>query len=173
MKKKICLFGGSSPGKIISENNFDIIFGGGENGMMGAVARSCVKHGSETTGIIPEFLKKEDVLNINTPNNFNTKLISTKTMHQRKNLMYKKSIAFLVLPGGIGTLDECCEVLTWCQLNLIKNKKVGILNFYGYWDSLISLLNNMIIEEFMKPHNLNYFEEIKDLDSLKKFISEI
>ena len=186
MKKKICVFGGSSPGniveyrktaqmvgKIIAENNFDIIFGGGEHGMMGAVAQAVIKHGSETTGIIPEFLKREDVLNIKTPNNFNTKLISTETMHQRKNLMYKKSIAFLVLPGGIGTLDECCEVLTWCQLNLIKNKKIGILNFSGYWDTLISLLNNMTVEGFMKPHNLNYFEEIKDINSLIKFIKSI
>ena len=186
LKNKICVFGGSSPGnnedykklaeivgKIIAENNFDIIFGGGEHGMMGAVSNAAVKHGSETTGIIPEFLKKEDVLNLKTPNNFNTQLISTETMHQRKELMYKKSVAFLVLPGGIGTLEECCEVLTWCQLDLIKNKKVGILNFSGYWDLLISLLNNMIVEGFMKPHNLNYLKEIKDMKSLKKFIDDI
>ena len=186
LKNKICVFGGSSPGnnddhkklaeivgKIIAENDFDIIFGGGEHGIMGAVSNSAVKHGSKTIGIIPEFLKKEDILNIKTPNNFNTKLISTETMHQRKELMYKKSVAFLILPGGIGTLDECCEVLTWCQLNLIKNKKVGILNFSGYWDLLISLLNNMIIEGFMKPHILNHFEEIKDIKSLKKFINDI
>lgn len=186
MKRKLCVFGGSKSGlntkneenaqlvgQMIAESNFDIIFGGGEHGMMGAVSNSAIKHGSKTIGIIPEFLKKEDILNIKTPNNFNTKLISTETMHQRKELMYKKSVAFLILPGGIGTLDECCEVLTWCQLNLIKNKKVGILNFSGYWDLLISLLNNMIIEGFMKPHILNHFEEIKDIKSLKKFINDI
>ena len=186
LKDKICIFGGSSSGnnddhkklaeivgKIVAENNFDIIFGAGEHGIMGAVSYSAVKHGSETTGIIPEFLKREDVLNIKTPNKFNTKLITTETMHQRKELMYKKSVAFLVLPGGIGTLDECCEVLTWCQLNLIRNKKVGILNFSGYWNSLISLLNNMRVEGFMKPHILNHFEEIKDIKSLKNFINNI
>ena len=186
MKNKICVFGGSSPGnnknhkklaelvgKIIAENNYDIIFGGGERGIMGAVSNSAVKYGSETTGIIPEFLKIDDLLNIKTPNNFNTKLISTETMHQRKELMYKKSVAFLVLPGGIGTLDECCEVLTWCQLNLIKNKKVGILNFSGYWDLLISLLNNMIVDGFVKPDISNHFKEIKDMKSLKKFINDI
>ena len=94
-------------------------------------------------------------------------------MHQRKKMMYDKSDGFLVLPGGIGTLDECFEVLTWCQLNQIKNKKVGIINFKGYWDPLINLINHIIKEEFMGINNLNYFEEIKNLHMLNIFLKNI
>ena len=94
-------------------------------------------------------------------------------MHDRKQLMYNKSEAFLVLPGGIGTLDECFEVLTWCQLNLIKNKSIGIINFNGYWNPLIVLIKNIINQGFMSSKNLNYFEEIKDIELLKKFLNNI
>ena len=118
MKKNICVFGGSVSGKekanedlanlvgqTIAENNFDLVFGGGESGMMGLVASSSIRYGAKTTGIIPDFFIKEDNINTKLPNKFNTKLIITKTMHDRKQLMYNKSEAFLVLPGGIGTLD--------------------------------------------------------------------
>ena len=186
MKKKICIFGGSSSGikkehkklaikigKIIAENNFDIVFGGGENGIMGAIAKSSITFGAKTIGIIPEHLIKDELINTNFPNQTNTELIITKTMHKRKQLMYSKSDAFLILPGGIGTLDECFEVLTWCQLNIIKNKNVGIINFSGYWDPLIKLIHNIINEQFMKIENLNYFEEIKNIQSLRKFLKSI
>ena len=160
-------------GKTIAENNFDIVFGGGENGMMGSVASSSIAFGADTTGIIPDFFIKEDNINTIFPNKFNTKLIITKTMHERKQLMYNKSDAFLILPGGIGTLDECFEVLTWCQLNQIKNKNVGIINFKGYWNPLINLINHIIKEEFMGMNNLHYFEEIKNLKTLKIFLKNI
>lgn len=174
MKKNICVFGGSVSGKnienqktakiigkIIAENNFNIVFGGGENGIMGAVAQSGIENGAKTTGIIPNFLLKKDILDSAHSKIFNSKLIKTKTMHQRKKMMYDSSHGFLVLPGGIGTLDECFEVLTWCQLNQIKNKNVGIINFEGYWDPLINLIKHIIKEEYMSPNNLNYYEEIK------------
>ena len=186
MKKSICVFGGSVSGKnienekaakiigkIIAENNLNIIFGGGENGIMGAVALSGIQNGAKTTGIIPNFLLKKDLLSPTHSKIFNTKLIKTKTMHQRKKLMYNKSDGFLVLPGGIGTLDECFEVLTWCQLNQIKNKNIGIINFEGYWDPLIHLINHIIKEEYMRPNNLNYLEEIKDINNLKIFLKNI
>ena len=185
MKKKICIFAGSSSGKnssyeelaklvgkIIAKDNFDIVFGGGEKGIMGSVASSAINYGAKTIGIIPDFFIQEDSIN-KLSNKFNTELIITKTMHERKQLMYNKSDAFLILPGGIGTLDECFEALTWCQLNLIKGKKIGILNFSGYWDPLITLINNVISEGFMSQKNLNYFEEIKDIKLLKKFLNNI
>ena len=186
MKKNICVFGGSVSGKnkenkkiakiigkIIVESNFNIVFGGGEKGIMGAIAQSGIQNGGSTLGIIPSFLFKKDVLDSAHSKKFNTRLIKTETMHERKKLMYDKSDGFLVLPGGIGTLDECFEVLTWCQLNLIKNKNVGIINFSGYWDPLVNLLSHVIKEEFMGPNNLNYFEEIKDLKKLKFFLKNI
>ena len=94
-------------------------------------------------------------------------------MHQRKQMMYEKSDAFLILPGGVGTLDECFEVLTWCQLNQIVNKKIGIINFNNFWDPLISLINHLIREEYMGSYNLNYFEELRNKNSLKFFLKNI
>ena len=186
MKKNICVFGGSRSGKnkkiknsskkigqIIADMGFNLIFGGGETGIMGAVASSVIKNGSKTTGIIPGFLLKNDLLNSTHSNKFNSKLITTGDMHQRKKTMYEKSNAFLVLPGGVGTLDECFEVLTWCQLNQITNKKVGIINFEGYWDPLLKLINHLIKEEFMDEYNLNFFQEIKSTNNLKKFLKNI
>ena len=186
MKKKICVFGGSKSGKnlknietaktvgqIIAENSFDIVFGGGENGIMGSVSETAIKYGSKTTGIIPNFLIKKDLRETKHSKNYNTNLIITKNMHQRKQMMYEKSNAFLILPGGIGTLDECFEVLTWCQLNQIVNKKVGIVNFNNFWDPLLSLINHLIREKYMGYNNLNYFEELRDANSLKVFLKDI
>jgi len=186
LRKKICVFGGSKSGKnseniksakivgqIIAENNFDIVFGGGENGIMGSVSETAIKYGSKTTGIIPIFLIKKDIQETKHLNKYNTNLIITENMHQRKQMMYEKSDAFLILPGGVGTLDECFEVLTWCQLNQIVNKKIGIINFNNFWDPLISLINHLIKEEYMGGHNLNYFEELGNIDSLKIFLKDI
>ena len=186
MRKKICVFGGSKSGKnseniksakivgqIIAENNFDIIFGGGENGIMGSVSETAIKYGSKTTGIIPNFLIKKDIHETKYSNKYNTNLIITENMHQRKQMMYEKSDAFLILPGGVGTLDECFEVLTWCQLNQIVNKKIGIINFNNFWDPLISLINHLIREEYMGSYNLNYFEELRNKNSLKFFLKNI
>ena len=186
MKKKICVFGGSKSGKnieniksaktvgqIIAENNFDIVFGGGENGIMGSVSETAIKYGSKTTGIIPNFLIKKDIQETKHLNKYNTNLIITENMHQRKQMMYEKSDAFLILPGGVGTLDECFEILTWCQLNQIVNKKIGIINFNNFWDPLISLINHLIEEEYMGSYNLNYFEELINKNSLKIFLKNI
>ena len=186
MKKNICVFGGSvsgkdlkhkktaqTVGKTIAENNFNIVFGGGENGTMGAVAQSSIEKGATTIGIIPNFLLKKDIQNVSHSKKFNTKLIQTETMHQRKKLMYDQSDGFIMLPGGIGTLDECFEVLTWCQLSQIKNKKIGVINFEGYWDPLINLINHLIEEQFMDSNNLNYFREINNIKMLKIFLKDI
>ena len=186
MKKKICVFGGSKSGKnneniksaksvgqIIAENNFDIVFGGGENGIMGSVSETAIKCGSNTTGIIPKFLIRKDLKETKHSKKYNTKLIVTDNMHQRKQMMYEKSDAFLILPGGIGTLDECFEVLTWCQLSQIVNKKVGIINFNNFWDPLIFLINHLYSEGYLEKYNLNHFEELKNINSLKIFLKDI
>ena len=186
MKKKICVFGGSKSGKnneniksaksvgqIIAENNFDIVFGGGENGIMGSVSETAIKYGSKTTGIIPKFLLRKDLKETKHLKKYNTNLIITNNMHQRKQMMYEKSDAFLILPGGIGTLDECFEVLTWCQLSQIVNKKVGIINFNNFWNPLIFLINYLHSEEYLEKYNLNYFEELKNIHSLKIFLKNI
>jgi hypothetical protein len=186
LKKTICIFGGSKSGRnpkneknalmigqIIAESNFNIIYGGGEKGIMGAIASSGISFGAKTTGIIPKFLMSKDIVNSSLPNHFNSELILTESMHERKKMMYDNSDSFLILPGGIGTLDECFEVLTWCQLDQIKNKSVGILNFEGYWTPLIFLIKHLIEEEFMTSDNLNYFEEIKNINEFKKYLKNI
>ena len=186
MKKKICVFGGYKSGKnnenkkfaksigqIIAKNNFDIVFGGGENGIMGSVSETAIEYGSKTVGIIPKFLIKKDLQETKHLKKYNTNLIITKNMHQRKQMMYEKSDAFLILPGGLGTLDECFEVLTWCQLGQIVNKKVGIINFNNFWDPLIFLINHLCDEEYLEKYNLNYFEELKNINSLKIFLKDI
>jgi uncharacterized protein (TIGR00730 family) len=186
LKKNICIFGGSKSGrninyensakiigKLIAENGYNMIFGAGETGIMGASASSAIKYGAKTTGIIPNFLFKKDILDTKHSKEFNSKVIMTEDMHQRKKLMYNKSDAFLILPGGVGTLDECFEVLTWCQLKQISNKKVGIINFDKYWDPLLKLINHLIKEEFMGEYNLNFFKEIKNINNLKKFLKNI
>ena len=158
---------------MIAENNFDIIYGGGEKGIMGAVASSGIRFGAKTTGIIPKFLISKDIVNSSFPNQFNSELIFTDSMHERKKMMYDKSDGFVILPGGVGTLDECFEVLTWCQLNQIKNKNVCILNLEGYWNPLIFLIKHLIDEEFMASDNLNYFKEIKNFNDFKKFLKNV
>ena len=158
---------------MIAKNSFDIIFGGGENGIMGAVSSSAIKYGAKATGIIPNFLISKDIISSPFPNEFNSELIITKSMHERKKLMYEKSDAFIILPGGIGTLDECFEVLTWCQLGQIKNKNIGIINFNEYWSPLIFMINHLIKEKFMGSENLKYFEELNNLSKLKKFLKNI
>ena len=182
MKKNICIFGGSKSGrninyensakiigKLIAENGYNMIFGAGETGIMGASASSAIKYGAKTTGIIPNFLFKKDILDTKYSKEFNSKVIMTEDMHQRKKLMYDKSDAFLILPGGVGTLDECFEVLTWCQLKQISNKKVGIINFDKYWDPLLKLINHLIKEEFMGEYNLNFFQEIENIILLMQY----
>ena len=140
---------------------------------MGSVSETAIKYGSKTTGIIPNFLVKKDIQDKKHSKKYNTNFIITENMHQRKQMMYEKSDAFLILPGGVGTLDECFEVLTWCQLTQIIDKKVGIINFNNFWDPLVYLINHLVKEEYMGKDNLNYFQELRDTNSLKIFLKDI
>ena len=176
-KKKICVFCGSSKGNkkdyykiasdvgnLIGKNNFDFVYGAGSTGLMGACGSSARQSGAMVYGIIPKFLTK-----IEQPlNNINLKI--TSSMRTRKALMYKISSLFVILPGGIGTLDECVEVLTLIQLKQLKNKKILILNFKNYWDHLFKLLRNMEIEGFIKNNFFSNFVEIKSVKELETFL---
>jgi uncharacterized protein (TIGR00730 family) len=130
-------------GQILGKHKKHLIYGGGDAGLMGAIAQSTLANGGTVTGIIPEFLhtierKKEDLTN----------LIVTKTMHQRKQLLFEKSDAAIILPGGYGTLDELFELLTWNQLELHKII-VFILNVDGFYDALLQHIENMRIANFL------------------------
>lgn len=130
-------------GELMAKNGFTLIYGGGNKGMMGAVANACLASGGRVIGIIPKLLLEWEAQHEGL-----TELIITETMHERKLLLYDKGDAAIVLPGGMGTLDELFEMLTWNNLK-IHDKKVFILNTNGYYEPLIHLLDNMQTEGFM------------------------
>ena len=177
VKKNICVFcgasSGSSPkfitlaeeiGKMIGENNFNLIYGAGSTGLMGSCAKSAQVSGAKVLGVMPNFLAR-----IEKPlDGINTRF--TTTMRSRKAIMYKKASLFIILPGGIGTLDECVEVLTLIQLKQIKEKKIIIFNYKNYWSFLFKLLKKMKKEKFMNDNFYSDLIELKDLKKLKTFL---
>ena len=154
--KSICVFcgsrDGSSPkyklaakelGKLLSISKFRLVYGGGNTGLMGALASSAQNDNCEILGIIPKHLMEKEVGKTNLKN-----LIITKDMHERKKLMYNESDAMIILPGGVGTLDEFFEIITWGQLGLHK-KPIILLNIDGFWNPLLNLLEHQIDCGFM------------------------
>jgi len=156
--KTVCVYCGSGPGtnprfveaakafgKILAENRIRLVYGGGSIGLMGAVATSVLDHGGTVTGIIPDFLTiRENALKRV------QELIVTPDMHERKRLMFERSDAFVALPGGVGTLEELVEQLTWQQLGR-HSKPVMIANIEGFWEPLLALLTHMRATQFIRP----------------------
>ena len=152
----VCVYCGSSPGldpafveaagqfgKILAENGVRLVYGGGSVGLMGAVANAVLEHGGEVTGIIPEFLTRREH-----PKRIAQELIVTRDMHERKRTMFERADAFVALPGGIGTLEEIVEQMTWAQLGRHK-KPILFANIKGYWDPMLSLVTHMRDQEFL------------------------
>lgn len=132
-------------GQALAENKISLVYGGGSLGLMGEVARATLQHGGQVTGIIPEFLmSKEQALERV------TELIVTTDMHERKRLMFEKSDAFVALPGGIGTLEELVEQLTWSQLGR-HAKPIIVANIDGFWTPFLELLRHMKSDTFIRP----------------------
>jgi hypothetical protein len=131
-------------GKAMAIEGIGLVYGGGGLGLMGEVARSVLDNGGHVTGIIPEFLvNREHMLdNVN-------ELIVTTTMHERKMTMFARASGFVALPGGLGTLEETLEMLTWVQLG-IHDKPVAVLNVDGYYDGLLKLLATAVREGFLR-----------------------
>ncbi|THD65353.1 MAG: TIGR00730 family Rossman fold protein [Bradyrhizobium sp.] len=156
--KTICVYCGSGPGtnprfieaatafgKVMAENGVGLVYGGGSLGLMGAIATSVIDHGGIVTGIIPDFLTaRENALGRV------HELIVTADMHERKRLMFERSDAFVALPGGIGTLEELVEQLTWQQLGR-HTKPVLLANIDGFWEPLLALLTHMRATQFIRP----------------------
>ena len=152
----ICVYCGSSPGtepafleaaqklgKTLAENGVRLVYGGGSVGLMGALAEAVLKHGGEVTGVIPEFLTRRE-----RPRRLAQELVVTRDMHERKRTMFERADAFVALPGGLGTLEELVEQLTWAQLGRHK-KPILIANIGGYWDPLLALVEHMRAVKFM------------------------
>ncbi len=161
MKNKIrtvCVYCGSGPGtnprfieaaiafgKVLAGNGIRLVYGGGSMGLMGAVATSVLDHGGIVTGIIPDFLtSRENALKRV------QEMVVTPDMHERKRLMFEHSDAFVALPGGVGTLEELVEQLTWQQLGR-HSKPILLANIDGFWEPLLALLAHMRATEFIRP----------------------
>ena len=171
--RKICVYCGSGSGtdpaftdaaqgfgQIMAENRIGLVYGGGAIGLMGTLALAVLEHGGEVTGIIPEFLMARERALRGAHG-----LIITRDLHERKRLMFEHADAFVALPGGIGTLEELVEQLTWVQLGRHR-KPVLIANIAGFWDPLCALLDHMTKLEFIRADlsiNLLVAERIADI----------
>ncbi len=155
MINNICVFCGSSMGNskeysesarklgaLIARKGLKLIYGGGRRGMMGVLSTSAIEHGGSVTGIVPKGVFSDNLINKNV-----TELIFTDSMHSRKALMGAMANAFIIMPGGIGTLEEFAEVFTWAQLGL-HSKPIGLLNTNRYYDKLISFFETSVMEGF-------------------------
>jgi len=155
---RICVFCGSSPGRRpayraaaaalgrgMVRRGAGLVFGGGHVGIMGAVADAVLAAGGPAVGVIPRGLQERELAHAGL-----TELHLVETMHQRKALMAELSDAFVALPGGMGTLEETTEVLTWAQLG-IHQKPVGLLDVEGYWTPFVAMLDHAVEEGFLRP----------------------
>lgn len=158
--KRVCVFCGANPGASpiyvetawavgahLARAGIGVIYGGGGLGLMGAVARGALGAGGEAIGIIPESL-----LRFEPPPDCLTELRVVRSMHERKAMMVELADAFVALPGGLGTLDELSEVLTWAQLGL-HSKPCGLLNLEGYFDLLMAWLDHATAQRFIRPEH--------------------
>lgn len=176
--KKLCIFCGSASGRgtnylqlgdtigeLLVRYKVSLVYGGASIGLMGAIADGVLKRGGNVIGVIPKALVDYEVAHQNL-----SELYVVETMHQRKQMMYDLSDAFLSLPGGMGTLDEMFEVLTWTQLKY-HEKKSYLFNYEGFYDSLLAYLNHSREEGFIKGEHRELLQEIKVIDELEKILA--
>lgn len=149
-------------GAAFARNNWRLVYGAGDVGIMGAVANAAQEMGTETFGVIPTHLVSAEVGKTDL-----NRFIVTENMHERKKVMFMNSDAVVVLPGGAGSLDEFFEVLTWKQLGL-HNKPIILANIAGYWDKLVSLIEHLIDEGFADRSLRDYIlvaEDVAEIES--------
>jgi len=172
-KKSLCVFCGSKNGNnliykkaakelgtYLAKNKIRLVYGGGSLGLMGELSSSVNRNKGDILGVIPKHLLQIEGINKN-----HGEIIITDDMHTRKKTMYNNSDAFLCLPGGIGTLEEVSEIITWFQLN-ISRKPIFFLNINGYWDKFRLLVENIVSTEFASKDLLNYFTFFESLEAL-------
>ena len=168
----VCVYCGSRGGKNpaysesarvlgngIAARGWRLVYGAGDVGLMGDVARAAQTAGAQTFGVIPEHLVRWEVGKTDL-----TSYVVTETMHERKKVMFMNSDAVVVMPGGAGSLDEFFEVLTWRQLGL-HGKPILLMNVAGYWDPLIALLDHVVAQGFADASLLGFIEVVEDADA--------
>ncbi|MDP9111012.1 MAG: TIGR00730 family Rossman fold protein [Candidatus Eremiobacteraeota bacterium] len=171
--RRVCVFCGASPGNDVTYSQiarktattlaglgYGIVFGGGRVGLMGVLANAALEAGAEVIGVIPESLARREIAHDGL-----TKLHVVESMHVRKALMADLSDAFIAIPGGYGTMDELCEIITWAQLG-IHDKPVGLLNAGGFYDDLLRLFDHMRDAGFVSAQNRGLLKDAADIESL-------
>jgi uncharacterized protein (TIGR00730 family) len=171
--KSVCVYCGSSNnvnkdylkaaidmGAELGKNEMRLVYGGGNVGLMGACANATLENGGEVHGIIPSHIAEKEV-----QHNHLTKLDVVETMHERKQLMVDHSDAFVVLPGGLGTMDEFFEIMTWRQLGL-HDKPILVANINGYWDHLLSLIDGLIKEGFARQTDRDFLLVVDKVEDI-------
>lgn len=158
-------------GADLAKSGKQLVYGGGDCGLMGAVANGALSGNGKVIGVFPRSLGRIEV-----EHQHLTKMHFVDTMHERKQIMYDNADTFLILPGGCGTLDEMFEVITWHQIG-IHEKPVIIYNYKGYWDHLVTLLEHMVVMGFAKPETRRFYtvvntkEELYSLLGIKESVS--
>ncbi len=176
--KSVCVYCGSSSrvsdfykaeaaklGKMMAGNGWDVIYGGGRVGLMAIVADAALAGGGKVVGIIPEHIRKREV-----DHDGLSELHIVGTMHERKAMMADRADAFVILPGGLGTLDEFFEIITWKQLHL-HSKPVILVNSNGYWAELLQVIDKIANEKFMQEKDRELFmvaEKLEDIEHILK-----
>jgi len=178
MYQTVCVFCGASDnapkehlelgtrfGTALAKKGIHLVYGGGDCGVMGTVANSVLKNNGKVTGVFPRSLK-----NIESEHASLTEIILVESMHERKRIMFERSDAIVVLPGGFGTMDEMFEIITWKQLEF-HAKPVVILNYLKYWDPLVTLMENIIAKGFARPQVRNLYTVVDSVEGAMREIA--
>lgn len=178
-KRSICVFCGARDGadpayaqaaetlgQLIARQGWRLVYGAGDVGLMGRVARAAQAEGADTFGVIPSHLLEREIGKQDL-----THLVITENMHERKKVMFMNSDAIVVLPGGAGSMDEFFEVLTWRQLGL-HAKPIFVLNVGGYWDPLLALLNHVVAQGFAEDDVLGFVHPVADVAELDAALAQ-
>jgi hypothetical protein len=176
--KRICAFCGSNAGhdplyrataeelgRLLAERQIELVYGGGNVGLMGALADACLAAGGTVVGVIPEALLGKEVAGRHVDHRALTRLEVVDSMHTRKARMAELADGFVALPGGFGTFEEFCEVLTWGQLGF-HVKPMGLLNVNGFYDPLLALFERAVAEGFLREQNRAMALAADDIESL-------
>ncbi len=163
--KRLCVFCGASAGHnsiyrheaerlgcLLAGRGIELVYGGGNIGLMGVIADACLSAGGSVIGVIPEALMGKEVAGRNVEHRALTRLEVVDSMHTRKARMAELADGFIALPGGFGTFEEFCEVLTWGQLGF-HTKPMGLLNVNGFYDPLLAMFDRAVAEAFLRPQN--------------------
>jgi hypothetical protein len=147
-------------GRGLAARGIGLVYGGGTIGLMGEIADATIAAGGRVTGIIPTHLDKHEIGHRGV-----SELLVVESMHERKRLMFEKSDAFVILPGGIGTLDETFEIVTWRQLHL-HDKPVLLVNQEGYWQPFLALIDHIVARDFASVGIRRLFQVVDDVDEV-------